>query len=176
MSRTGAAWSYRVGLCLLASMSICAVPPAAIAQAVGNVGAVNPATTGTPPGGAVRTLVLGANVVQRERIQTSSEGTAQITFRDRSTLNVGRSSSIVIDEFVYDPNTGAGRMAVSLARGVLRSVGGQVSHAGNATIRTPAATLGVRGGIVTVAYFGNDRLAARPRAKLSDRAPRRSRR
>jgi hypothetical protein len=124
----------------------------AVAQSSGSVSAVNPRTTGTPPGGASRSLQIGNNVVYKERVQTSAEGTAQITFPDRTTLNVGRNSSLLIDEFVYNPESGSGRMALSLAKGALRFVGGQVSHTNGATVKTPAATLGIRGGVATVLY------------------------
>jgi hypothetical protein len=75
-------------------------------------------------------------------------------------LNVGRNSSIVIDEFVYDPNTGTGKMVATISKGVLRFVGGQISHTAGVTIASPVATLGIRGGVATVIYpipsgFGN---------------------
>ena len=122
------------------------------AQNAGHVGAVNPASTGTPPGATQRTLVIGTNVVHKERVETSASGSAQIVFPDTSTLNVGRNSSIVIDEYVYDPNAGAGSMAASLTKGVMRFVGGQISHTAGITVNTPTGTLGVRGGSVTVLY------------------------
>jgi hypothetical protein len=119
-------------------------------QSFGRVGAVNRDATGTPPGGSVRTLTLGVSVVVKERVRTSASGSTQIVFPDQSTLNVGHNSDIVIDEFVYDPNAKTGTMIASTARGVLRYVGGQISHTAGATIRTPAASIGIRGGIATL--------------------------
>jgi len=137
---------------VLVVMLYCAVS-AASAQEVGSVAAVNPQSTGQAPRAtAPRTLSLGANVVHRERVRTSSEGSLQISFQDRTTLNVGRNSEVVIDEFVYNPSAGAGRLTASLAKGVLRFVGGQVSHTGEATIRTLTAAIGIRGGVGTIAY------------------------
>jgi hypothetical protein len=130
-----------------------ALPPQASAQQnVGRVGAVNPASTGTPPGAAPRTLVIGADVLHMERIQTSSAGSTQVVFPDTSTLNVGRDSNIVIDEYVYNPNAGTGSMVASIGKGVMRFVGGQISHTQGMQVKTPVATLGVRGGVVTVVY------------------------
>ena len=121
-------------------------------QNVGKVGAANPASTGTPPGGASRTLVIGTEVLHKERIQTSSAGSTQVVFPDSSTLNVGRDSNIVIDEYVYNPNAGTGSMVASIGKGVMRFVGGQISHTQGATFKTPVATLGVRGGVVTIVF------------------------
>jgi hypothetical protein len=50
----------------------------------------------------------------------------------------------VIDSFVYDPDTGIGQMVTSLAKGALRFVGGELSHQGAATLKTPVATIGIR--------------------------------
>ena len=138
---------------LLALLMSTAAPLARVeAQNAGRVSAVNPASTGTPPGASEHTLVIGTNVVHKERVDTSANGSTQIVFPDTSTLNVGRNSSIVIDEYVYDPNAGVGSMAASLSKGVMRFVGGQISHTAGITVRTPTGTLGVRGGSVTVLY------------------------
>lgn len=139
---------------LLLIAAIAASTGPASAQTVGNVGAFNAAATGAPPGVGARALSLGGDVVQNERLQTDAQGTAQIVFLDKSALNVGRNSSIVVDRFVYDPGRGAGAMTTSLTRGALRYVGGQVSHTTGAVIETPSASIGVRGGIVTAIYEG----------------------
>ena len=122
------------------------------AQPIGSVAAVNQSATGAEPGGAGRMLTIGQDVVFRETIKTSNAGSAQIAFVDRSTLNVGRNSNVLIDQFVYDPNGGKNAMALTLTRGMLRFVGGQISHTAGATIKTPVAVVGVRGGSATVGY------------------------
>lgn len=125
---------------------------AALAQTVGTVGAANQDATSEPPGGARRGLKVGAGVVQHERIRTDAKGSAQIAFRDSSALNIGRNSDVTIDRFVFDPASGAGQMTTSMTRGALRFVGGKVSHGAGMTIKTPTATIGVRGGVASVGY------------------------
>lgn len=137
---------------IVAIVSLVAVLSPALAQNSGRVGAVNLDATGTPPGAAPRTLTIGTNVIYKERIQTSSSGSTQIMFPDTSTLNVGRNSNIVIDEYVYDPAAGTGKMIASVSKGVMRFVGGQISHTAGVTINTPVATLGIRGGVATIVY------------------------
>ena len=125
--------------------------PALAQQRVGVDSAVNPAAMGIPPGGLPRRLVLGQDVVFNERITTEAEGQTQILFVDESTLSVGPNANMLIDQFVYDPNAGTGKLAASLTRGVFRFVGGKLSKQDNAvTMRTPAATIGIRGGVVLV--------------------------
>ncbi len=133
-------------------LSTTALISAAEAQNSGRVGAVNHDATGTPPGAGTRTLTIGTNIIYKERVQTSASGSTQIMFPDTSTLNVGRNSNIVIDEYVYDPTTGTGKMVATVAKGMMRFVGGQISHTAGVTVKTPVATLGIRGGVATVVY------------------------
>lgn len=137
-----------MGLLLLSTTALWAT--SADAQNYGRVGAVNNDATGTPPGSATRKLAVGSGVVVKERVRTSSSGSTQLQFPDQSTLNIGSNSDIVIDQFVYDPSAKTGSMVAKAAKGVLRYVGGQISHNSGATINTPSAAIGIRGGIVTV--------------------------
>src|SRR5271166_3362368 len=125
--------------------------PALAQQRVGVNSAVNPSATGIWPGTPPRRLVLGQDIVFNERITTGAEGQTQVLFVDQSTMSVGPNADMVIDEFVYDPATGTGKLAANLTRGVFRFVGGKLSKQENAvTMQTPAATIGIRGGVVLV--------------------------
>ncbi|HZT87848.1 MAG TPA: FecR domain-containing protein [Stellaceae bacterium] len=125
--------------------------PAMAQQRIGVASGVNPSVTGSPPGGAVRSIVIGQEVVYNEHITTSANGQTQILFLDESAMTIGPNADLTIDRFVYDPNTGTGQLAMTATRGVLRYVGGRLSKQENAvTIRTNTATIGVRGGIVLI--------------------------
>ena len=76
-----------------------------MAQQIGTATAVNPSTEGTPPGGSTTTLTVGARVLHKERIHTSPTGSVQLLFLDKSTLSIAPNTSLVIDEFVYDPTS-----------------------------------------------------------------------
>jgi len=119
----------------------------ALAQQIGTATAVNPSTEGTPPGGSTTTLTVGARVPHKERIHTSSTGSVQLLFLDKSTLSIAPNTSLVIDEFVYDPASNSGHMLTKLTQGTLQYIGGQLSHQGAVTVETPAAVIGIRGGI-----------------------------
>lgn len=124
-----------------------AAPDRAVAQTVGAAAAVNPQAQGGD-----RVLQVGSNIIFRERISTSTSGSTQVIFIDKTTLSVGPNSNILIDEFVYNPNAGSGRMTVTLTKGAMRMVGGNVTHTQGATIKTPLAAIGVRGGVATVKH------------------------
>ena len=123
---------------------------AASADTIGAAAAVNTTASGAPPGGAARLIEIGAQVVENEKIETTRTGSVQVLFIDKTTLNVGPNSTLVIDRFVYNPVTTKGQLALSLGKGVLRVVGGAATHSEGATIRTPVAAIGLRGGIAII--------------------------
>jgi hypothetical protein len=140
-------WTSLLGVLL---STTAATVTTAVAQSFGKVGAVNQEATGTPPGGATRRLTVGAGVVVKERVRTSASGSTQIQFPDQSAINLGANCDMVIDQFVYDPQAKSGTMVATVTKGALRYIGGQISHNSGATIRTPTAVLGIRGGMVTL--------------------------
>ena len=95
---------------------------------------------------------LTRRIVHNEQIKTTDMGSVQLLFVDRTTLDIGPNSDLVIDNFIYEPAAGAGEISASLAKGALRFVGGQISHFGAATVSTPVATIGIRGGTATIAH------------------------
>jgi hypothetical protein len=111
------------------------------AQVVGTASAVNPTSTE-----AGRTLALGAQIIHDDRIQTDAKASVQLLFIDRTSMSIGPNSDLVIDDYVFDTKANTGKMTVSLGKGLLRFIGGQVSHSGETTIKTPSALIGIRGG------------------------------
>jgi hypothetical protein len=140
---------WTAGAVLFAGAVLIANPVAA-QQVVGTTTAVNPLSESAPPGGTMQTVTIGARVVHKEHIHTSPSGGVQLLFLDKSSLSIAPNTDIVIDEFVYDPNSNKGHMLATLTEGALRYVGGELSHQGEATIKTANATIGIRGGTTTV--------------------------
>ena len=129
--------------------------PAVSAEDIGKVAAVNPSMDGTPPQQtASRSLALGAGVLQNERIETSEDGSGQLLFVDQTTLSIAPRSDIVLDKYVYDPGDESGEVEMTLTKGVLRLIGGRITKRTDGIIRTPAATIGVRGGLSLVVVDG----------------------
>ena len=69
-------------------------------------------------------------------------------------FSVGPNSSVVLDRFIYNPETAEGSLEVT-ARGLFRIVGGKVTKNQPALIRTDSATVGIRGGIGIVQTNGS---------------------
>jgi FecR protein len=139
------------------SLALSLALPAAIAaaQQVGTATAVNPTSESTAPGGATNALQVGAHIVHKERIKTTPSGSVHLLFLDQSSMSIAPNTDIVIDEFVYDPKANSGHTLTTLTQGALRFVGGKLSHQGESTITTSSASIGIRGGTVTVAITPN---------------------
>ena len=101
--------------------------------------------TGKPPVSPARDLETGLEVFFNEKISTDENGRAQLLFRDGTSLTVGASSEMTIDEYVYDPATGTGDMVVSISKGIFRVVGGKISKNKPIVFNSPTATVAVRG-------------------------------
>ncbi|MGD1923733.1 MAG: FecR domain-containing protein [Paracoccaceae bacterium] len=117
---------------------------------IGTVAAVNQQMDGTPPQRETRQLLLGDNVVSNERVQTSDVGTGQLLFVDQTSLTVASNSDIVLDKYIFDPEKKAGDVALSIARGSVRFIGGLITKKSTAVIRTPTSTIGIRGGMALI--------------------------
>jgi hypothetical protein len=139
----------RAGVAALLSSAV--LGPAVMAQQpplVGAVGAVNPRTTGQPPMlNQPRQLVIADDIVLNERIIAGPDGAAQVMFIDQTTLTVGPNSDVIIDSYLYNPEQGGGEMALSLARGAMRFIGGRITKSEPATVDLAGAVVAVRGGI-----------------------------
>ena len=107
---------------------------------IGTANSIKPEASGSIAG----TLSAGSGVHANETVKTGSSGQAGLRFLDASNLNVGPSSQVRLDKFVYDPNKGTGSVVIEGARGAFRfSSGGQ--NKGDIKIKTPSGTLGIRG-------------------------------
>jgi hypothetical protein len=103
---------------------------------------------GQPPTEAERVLRVGIDVQANERVTTRADDRAHLVFLDGTSLSVGPNSVLMIDKYVYDPDRKVGEMTISTTRGVFRFVGGAISKGTEVQIKTPSATIGIRGGIV----------------------------
>jgi hypothetical protein len=71
----------------------------------------------------------------------------EITFEDDSKVRITEQSELVIDDFVYDPNTGTGSVSMKVALGTVQMTSGRIAHNSRdrVSIRTPTASITVRG-------------------------------
>ena len=131
-----------LALMQMALVLVVATFPAAAATDIGVAAAVKNDVKGS--GGA---LAVGSRVFQNEIVTTGVESLAQLMFLDETTLSIGPKSEITLDKFVFNPSKGAGNVIFSATKGAFRFITGSQDPR-HYEIRTPVATIGVRGTIV----------------------------
>lgn len=89
---------------------------------------------------------INAPVEMNDTIVTA-KAKAKLTFEDNTTVNITEQSKLVIDDFVYDPNKGSGKLAMKVVLGTARYASGQIAKTSpqNVAVNTPTATIAVRG-------------------------------
>jgi len=119
--------------------------------------AVYPAAIGSiteqtaAPGSIVRNKntiagVKGTGIEMQDAVNTA-KGKVGITFEDATKVEVNENSKLVIDDFVYDPKKGTGKLAMKFAEGTVRYASGAIAskNPNAVNINTPSATIAVRG-------------------------------
>lgn len=93
--------------------------------------------------------VLKASVFLNDQVSTGPAGQLQILLRDRTTFTVGANARVAVDRFVYDPAANSRSTGISVAHGAFRFMSGRAlgKPTGPVTVRTPVATIGIRGTI-----------------------------
>jgi hypothetical protein len=123
-------------------------PAASGAEAVGRAAATE-GTVRAVLGQETRRVEAGEAVYRGDWIETEADGRARIVLHDETELVVGPGSRVHLDEFVYDPADGSGRVLVEMGEGLLRFTTGVLAPEGY-EVKTPVASIGVRGTIFDV--------------------------
>ena len=85
--------------------------------------------------------------VEMQDTVTTAKSRVTLSFEDKTTVKITEQSRLVIDDFVYDPNKGTGKLAVRVALGTARYASGQIAKNSPqaVNVKTPTATVAVRG-------------------------------
>jgi len=86
------------------------------------------------------------DIFSNDTIKTG-KGKVGILFIDDTRVDVTEHSRLLIDDFVFDPNTATGTLSLKASLGTIRYASGQIAKnsSQNINIETPTASIGVRG-------------------------------
>ena len=121
---------------------------ATVSQASDNIGTV---TELKGSGEIVRESNVVGNTqgIPLEAMDTArtEKGKMRLDFIDDTRVDVIENSILVIDDFVYDPSSGTGKLDMRAALGTVRYASGQIAKNSrqNVRVRTPSETISVRG-------------------------------
>jgi hypothetical protein len=113
-------------------------------------------------------IAKGTLIETNDKIETKN-GKVKIVFKDDTNVTVTESSSLVIDDFVYDPKSGAGKLGLKAAAGTVRYVSGSIAKdPKNVKINTPTAAIAVRGTdfVMAVSETGGSMIMLMPTCEI----------
>lgn len=146
------------GLLLWASVAL-AVPAASITHLSGPL-AVRKAD------GSTRALSIGSKLEPGDTVETAKRTYARLRFTDGSEVTLKPNTQFKVERYAYskdNPKGDAG--SFNLIKGGLRTITGQIGKRGNQNsyqMRTPTATIGIRGTIYDATYCSGDSCGAIP--------------
>jgi hypothetical protein len=128
---------------------ICIVALLATSQSYAAIGTITEQLNAAPSIQRKSQTLTGAKGTGMEMNDTvrTTQGKVGITFADETKVQVNENSKLVIDDFVYDPKSKTGKVALNMALGTVRYASGAIAHNNpNAvSVNTPTATVSVRG-------------------------------
>jgi len=132
------------------AVALAYAPAASAATKVGvNAAIRNKVEMQTDADKTLRPAVAREDVHLGDLVVSGQQSALQMLLLDQSVFTVGANARMKIDRFVYDPNKGTTDISASIAKGAFRFMSGRlIPGAGREAIRTPVATIGVRGTIV----------------------------
>jgi len=132
-------WTDVLCVLLLSTSLNCIAAIGTITEQVNSPGSIQRST-------ATLTASKGTGMEMNDTVRTA-RGKVGITFADDTKVQVNENSRLIIDDFVYDPKSKAGKLALNMASGTVRYASGAIAHNNNnkVAINTPTATIAVRG-------------------------------
>ncbi|MCW5750302.1 MAG: FecR domain-containing protein [Alphaproteobacteria bacterium] len=137
----------------LASLLAKVNAPILVAQAGGGVGTaigeikqiVGSATV--TRGGQTIQLQEGTPVQQGDQLRTGAGSKVTVQFSDGTTFSLDANARMVLDRMVFDPGTKQGNSLFSVLQGAFVFVSGDIAKTdpSQMLVRTPVATIGIRG-------------------------------
>ena len=116
------------------------VPIGRVGESVGEV-------TATRVDGTTVTLGKDSSVFQGDILETGAGAAIAVVFIDETEFSLGEEGRMVLDELIFDPTSLEGSSSFSLVQGVFVFVSGEIAanNPDEMIVRTPVATLGIRG-------------------------------
>lgn len=121
---------------------------AALAEIAANVSFVSGTVTASASGATARELAKGNDIFSGDTIDTSDNGRIQMRFTDGGLVSLMPGTTFSVDEYLHEGKAADdGSLVFGMLRGGMRTITGsigKIKHE-NYELKTPVATLGIRG-------------------------------
>ncbi|GJL54641.1 MAG: hypothetical protein NPIRA02_17730 [Nitrospirales bacterium] len=90
---------------------------------------------------------VGDAIFQRDVLETDETGSLGVTLKDNTRLSLGPTSHLTVHEFIFNPQHEHYSLVTEMIRGTLVYLSGIIAKLSpeSVSIRTPTATVGIRG-------------------------------
>ncbi len=135
--------SMRRGLTAVMAMCLCT---AVWAEPAGFVKTVTGQAQVITDGQTV-TAQPGTPIHQGSTLRTAAGSSMGVTLRDNTVMSFGPDTELRVDEFVFQPTQGRGRLATRMNQGTMNYVSGAIARLQPeaVSVATPTGTIGTRG-------------------------------
>lgn len=144
----------------LLALVLCAAAGAAEPEAAGSVIKAKGAVDVQRRDGSIIPAAGGTQLSAGDTVRNGLDGKTQIWLQDDTYIAVGSASSVRVDEYRAPggENDASGRSVLSLLKGAMRGITGIIAknNPKNFEVRTPAATMGVKGTDFSMVHCNND--------------------
>ena len=98
-------------------------------------------------GGNLLPATTGTRLHTGDTLGTGPDGSLGVILRDDSSLSLGPSSRLVLQDFLFSPSEGKFSLLVRLSKGTMAYLSGLIGKLApeKARFETPTATIGIRG-------------------------------
>jgi len=157
MTKTKSYTRYTLSLVILASIALCSWQAFAKSPVAGKMALVTGKATVFSIGGDSRKLMFGEMVYEGETIETEEASFVKLKYTDGGVMLLRPATKIIIEEYKFTKK-GDGESITNLVKGGLRAVTGGIvkRNRDNYKIKTPVATVSVRGTDMTVRLCRDD--------------------
>jgi len=95
--------------------------------------------------GSKERLTYKRDLYSDEIVRTGGQSMTTLRFLDRTKLQIGQLSEVVLDSFIYDPDAGIGELVIGFGSGAFRFITGEMTNLDGFKLRTPTLAIGIRG-------------------------------
>ena len=146
-----------VTLCVIAVMMTSSWQTEAVIPAAGKVVLVTGKAMALTPDGKDRPLKRGGPFYEGDTIETQKKSFVKLKYTDGGVMLLRPATKLVVEKY-KDPKSGKGQAVTRLVKGGLRAVTGAIAKKDRSKfkLKTPTATMGVRGTDFTVRFCAGD--------------------
>ncbi|MBU1639926.1 MAG: FecR domain-containing protein [Proteobacteria bacterium] len=127
-------------------------------EPVARIAALRNQAMATNVSGEKRALQVRDALYEGDTIVTGTKARLQLLFTDNTIISLGRATTFVINDYLWQPDTQTGKFHSEVKEGIFRVMGGKLTKVApqNFTTKTPAATIGIRGSMYAGVVAGEN--------------------